>query len=335
MLALTRVPFARSARCTALGLALGVTLCSSVEAQGPASAPPTDNDPQGTPQGFPPGPRIDWHKGPYVAKLGEIATLNVPAGYEFADAAGARRYLELTHNPSDGSEIGVITPLGDNDANDWVVLFDFDETGFVKDDEKTSIDAPKLLESIKKGTEQENEERAKKGWAAFHINDWQTLPFYDNDTHNLTWGTLGSEDDRSRGVTINYATRYLGRRGVVRVDLITDPQQIAGTLPRFKQIMSGFAFTPGSRYADFVKGDKVAEYGLTALIAGGVATVALKTGLFAKLIALMAGLWKVIAVFFVAIGTRIKNIVAGIKERFRNKNPKISDGGQGPPGSIG
>jgi uncharacterized membrane-anchored protein len=285
---------------------------------------------------------IEWHTGPYVAKLGTVAEINIPAGYQFADAAGARRFMELTHNPPSDQEVGIVTPIppakDDKDSKKsddaqgtdnefWFVLFDFDSTGYVKDDEKKSIDADKLFESMKKGTEEENEARKQRGWTAFHLTSWQTKPFYDETTNNLTWATLGTSDDPKEGQTVNYSTRALGRRGLMSVDLVLDPSQIATVVPKFKGLMTGFSFEAGSRYADFVKGDKVAEYGLTALIAGGAAAVALKTGFFAKLLALGAGLWKVIVVGFAALMTRIKNIFAAIKRKFSNeeKAPTIDD----------
>jgi len=296
-------------------LAVFTGLVFALHAQTPAPADKPNPNP------------IGWKKGPCTANLGGVAELKVPEGYEFADGDGARKYLELTHNPSGGSEVGILTPVSDQKADDWIVLFDFDDTGYVKDDEKSSIDAPKLLESMEKATEADNEERRKRGWEPFHITGWQTMPFYDQSTHNLTWGTLGKGDNPQEGETINYATRILGRRGVIRVDLVLDPSQTAATLPKFKEVMTGFSFTAGSRYADFVKGDKVAEYGLTALIAGGAAAVAIKTGLFAKLIALLAGLWKVIAVAFAALLSRIKQIFASIRRKIsgEEKAPSVDD----------
>jgi uncharacterized membrane-anchored protein len=296
-------------------LAVFTGLVSALQAQTPA--------PADTPK---PNP-IGWKKGPFTANLGGVAELKVPEGYAFADGDGARKYLELTHNPSGGSEVGILTPASDQKADNWIVLFDFDDTGYVKDDEKSSIDADKLLASMKKGNEADNEERKKRGWEAFHLTGWQTMPFYDQSTHNLTWGTLGDSEDPKEGETVNYATRILGRRGVMRTDLVTDPEQAATAIPKFKELLTGFSFTAGSRYADFVKGDKVAEYGLTALIAGGAAAVAIKTGLFAKLLALLAGLWKVIAVAFAALLSRIKQIFASIRRKIsgEEKAPSVDD----------
>jgi uncharacterized membrane-anchored protein len=301
-----------AAVCAAL-LALVVSSRVSVAQGSQPQAPNAASQPQSAP------PKIPWQKGPFRAKLGDVAEIDVPAGYEFADGDGARKYLELTGNPSEGTEIGIVTPTAEGKGNDWVVLFDFDETGYVKDNEKSSIDANALLNDIRSGAEKENEERRRRGWIPFHITGWQTTPFYDDATHNLTWATVGHSDVVKDGETINYSTRILGRRGVMRVDLVTDPETVSATLPPFRSIMGGFAFTAGSRYADFVRGDKVAEFGLTALIAGGATAVALKTGLFAKLLAMLAGLWKIIAVGFAAMMTRIKNIWRSITNKFRRE----------------
>lgn len=263
---------------------------------------------------------ITWHEGPYIATLGSVAQIKVPQSFQFADASGARRFLELTHNPPSEQELGIITPVlrkgDDENSKFFFVLFDFDDTGYVQDTEKSTIDADALLKSMQKNTEAENATRKERGWSGFHLTGWQTSPFYDPVTHNLTWGTIGHSDDAKEGESVNYATRILGRHGVMRVDLVLDPRQVHEVLPSFQGLLSGFSFEPGSRYADFVKGDRVAAYGLTALIAGGATAVALKTGLLAKLLAMLAGLWKLIAIAFAASLARAKNTIAAIKRRF-------------------
>lgn len=243
-------------------------------------------------------PPIQWSRGPMTAKLGDIAEINLPQGYVFAGGADARKFLEFTHNPSSGSELGIIAPQSDQES--WFVLFEFNDLGYVKDDEKESLDAAKILANIQKDTEEANAERQKRGWKVFHVNGWYTQPFYDSETNNLTWAVNGSEDNGANP-SVNYSVRILGRRGTMNVDLVLDPNDMTGTEPKFKALMSGFRFTGGNRYADFVKGDKTASYGLTALIAGGATAVAIKTGLFAKL-------WKLLVVFILAIVGAIKKL---------------------------
>ena len=311
-----RYLLALSLRVSALLLTCGLfTACLPAQSQAtPTGATGSTGDTQ---------VKIDWHKGPYTAKLGNVAEIKVPAGYEFADGDGARKYLEATGNPASNKELGIMTPTASDKANDWWVLFDFDSIGYVKDDEKGSIEPAKLLDEMKRGTEEDNEFRKKRGWKSFHLIDWQIQPFYDEHTHNLTWATIGQTDDPKDDKTVNYATRVLGRHGVMRTDLIIDPSQTAA-IDQFNNLMTGFNFTAGDRYADFMPGDKVAAYGLTALIAGGATAVAMKSGLLAKLVGLLAGLWKLIAVGFAALMTRAKNIVRTIKSKF-------SKGGDGTP----
>jgi uncharacterized membrane-anchored protein len=59
-----------------------------------------------------------------------------------------------------------------------------------------------------------------------------------------------------------------------------------------QQVTSFTNFTAGNRYADFNGStDKVAEYGIAALVAGGVAA---KLGFFGKLLALLLAFKKLI-----------------------------------------
>src|ERR1700735_3986855 len=67
-------------------------------------------------------PPINWSKGPLTAKLGTIAEIQVPKGYLFADGNGARKFMELTHNPSSGNEVGLVVPQSDQES--WFVLFE-------------------------------------------------------------------------------------------------------------------------------------------------------------------------------------------------------------------
>jgi uncharacterized membrane-anchored protein len=110
----------------------------------------------------------------------------------------------------------------------------------------------------------------------------------------------------------------------MNVDLVLDPDDMASTEPKFKALMSGFHFTVGNLYKDFVEGDKIAGYGLTALIAGGTTAVAIKTGLFAKF-------WKLIVVLFLAMIGAIKRLWSKAKDTLtRAHNP----GDELPPADV-
>ena len=88
------------------------------------------------PQQEPPAPKIDWQRGPTKADLGGVASILVPKGFEFTDGNGARKVMDVNHNPTNGQEVGCIVPAGNTDADSWIVMFEFEETGYIKDTEK-------------------------------------------------------------------------------------------------------------------------------------------------------------------------------------------------------
>ncbi|MCI0348811.1 MAG: DUF2167 domain-containing protein [Acidobacteriales bacterium] len=254
------------------------------------------------------GPRIDWQDGPATGDL-RVAEIAIPEGYRFTGVAGAKRFMELTQNPPTGRELGVLIPntKGENDAF-WFVVFEFQEDGYIKDDEKDKLNSATLLNGIREGNESANKVRKERGWNTLEIVGWEKEPFYDQRSHNLTWAirgrTPGQQDD-----VVNYSTRVLGRRGTMNVDLVLDPQLVSTVIPEFDNLIGGFTYKQGSRYSEFVQGDKVAKYGLTALVAGGVGAAAVKSGLLGKL-------WKFIVFGILALVALIKKIFTAIKRMF-------------------
>lgn len=259
-------------------------------------------------------PLIAWQEGPTVGRLGTLAELDVPEGFAFAEAEGARTFLELTQNIPSGDELGVLVPIvgeEDDSSGHWFVIFEFRDVGYVRDDDKDALDAEALLSSIREGTEAANKTRRERGWTTLEILGWEKQPFYDTETNNLTWAIRAQSEGEA---VVNYSTRLLGRRGYMNVDLVLGPEQLPAVQPQFNSLLSGFSYTEGQRYAEFREGDKVAAYGLTALIAGGAGALAVKTGLLQKF-------WKLIVVVFVAIAGFLKKIFRALFGRGEMPNP--------------
>lgn len=255
-------------------------------------------------------PEIRWQDGPTIGKLGDIAEISIPKGYRFTDKVGAQRVLELTQNIPTGRELGAIIPAVHGRGELWFMIFEFRETGLVKDDEKDSLDVPAILKALQEGTEKQNKVRREKGWPSYHVAGWERRPYYDPNSHNLTWSIRGRDD--KGGESINHSIRVLGRRGTMNVDLVASPDEYAAALPDFDQLVGGFTYKQGNRYADFVKGDKVAAYGLTALIAGGAGAALVKTGLLSKI-------WKLLVLAVAAIIAAFRKLFARLLGR-RSEN---------------
>jgi uncharacterized membrane-anchored protein len=233
-------------------------------------------------------PRIEWQAGPMAAPLGDQAEIQLPEGFLYTGPKCTKAFMELNQNPVSGRELGIVVPADTNAT--WFALYVFDESGYVKDDEKDKLDADKILESLRAGTEEGNKERKRRGWSPVEITGWHTRPRYNEVTHNLEWAAAAQSEGHE---LLNYSTRLLGRHGVMKADLVCDPAELATALPMFQSMMTGFRFARNTA-TPTKQGDKLASYGLTALIAGGAGVALAKSGLLAKL-------WKVIVLGAVAL----------------------------------
>jgi uncharacterized membrane-anchored protein len=251
---------------------------------------------------------LQWTVGPDTATIGDLAELKLPEGTRFTGGEGTRKLLELMHNPTDGSELGLLT----NDSLDWFIIFEFEDIGYVKDADKEKLDADDMLASLRKGNEIGNEERKKRGWAPITIVGWHTAPFYNKETNNLEWCIKGSSQGHD---IVNYNTRILGRGGVMSANLLVSPAELDTTLPQIKTILQGYSYLQGQKYSEWKSGDKIAKYGLSALVIGGAAGVAAKMGLFAKLAASLGKLWKVIIIGAAGLLAALKGLVFGKKKQ--------------------
>lgn len=234
--------------------------------------------------------------GPAKVRLGEVAELQLPAEFVFIGKGGMDQFYALTQNVRTGKEVGVVlAPQG------WVLFFDYDPIGYVKDDEKASLDAAKLLSSLQEGQAAANSERKSRGYDAMRVDGWAARPHYDDATHYLKWAiSLSSERDGYKQPWINHSVRILGRGGVMNVTLVTGPEDFATAEKESDAVLANYTYVPGETYAEFRKGDRIAQYGLAALVLGGGAALAAKTGFLAKfwkfivagVVALFAGIGK-------------------------------------------
>ena len=218
--------------------------------------------------------KLAWQRGPAEGAIASKAKIQIPNGFVFLDERDTRRFLELMGNPPrDGHYM--IAP-----ANlDWFAVFSFDPVGYVKDDEK--IDADALLKSLQEGDGPGNEERKRLGMAPIYTDGWHVPPHYDSGSKRLEWG-MRLRDEKG-GMHVNYTSRLLGRTGVMSAVLVSSPQTLNSDMKEFNAALAGYQFVAGEQYAEFKSGDRIAEYGLGALVLGGAAAAAAKAGLFKSL----------------------------------------------------
>jgi uncharacterized membrane-anchored protein len=233
---------------------------------------------------------------------GGIATLDLPANFRYLDTGDTSRLLEAWGNPPGSQTLGMIVPAGVSPMapESWGVVITYDKDGHVKDDDADGIDYGKLLKEMQEGLEESNAERKKQGYRAMNLVGWAEKPHYDKTSHKLYWAKeLQSEGAAHHG--LNYNIRVLGREGVLVLNAVAGIEQLDQIRNEMQQVTSFTNFTAGNRYADFNGStDKVAEYGIAALVAGGVAA---KLGFFGKLFALLLVFKKLIIIAFAAAGS--------------------------------
>jgi uncharacterized membrane-anchored protein len=300
------------------GLAAGLTF-GAAPALGGQDGPPTD---------VPPGAKtstaveveaarseldrqieaLGWQRGMKVT-MNQWAEIEVPPGYRFTGGDGTRTLLRMYGNLVGTTEQGLIAP----ENLDWFVVFDFDDCGYVKDDEKDQLDADKLLEQKIENSKAANEEKKKRGLPRLDIVGWTVPPHYNARTNNLEWGIRLRSEDGSESV--NYNLKLLGRSGVMDATLACDPGQMDAVLPEARTLLAGFKFQPGQTYAEYRAGDKIAKYGLTALVLGGGAALAAKSGLLAGFFKLIAKGGKLLIAGAVAVVAVVVKVFKGVFQR--------------------
>jgi len=246
---------------------------------------------------------LDWVRGPQDITISGNSTLSLPDGYVYLDAPNTKKFLELNENLGSGKEVMVAPKsLG------WSAYLQFEDAGYIKDDEK--IDADAILETLKAGNQRGNEERRRRGWTELHLTGWSIPPAYNNSTKRLEWATsLQSQN----GDATNFSTKILGRRGFTTVILVSSPEDAPGAITDLNKVLTGYRFNSGNTYAEWRPGDKVAAYGLTGLIVGGAVAAAAKTGLLKGLFVALAAAWKVVVAAVLAL-------LAGLRNLFKRKH---------------
>jgi uncharacterized membrane-anchored protein len=238
--------------------------------------------------------------GPADIALGAQAVLHLPAGHRFVPQPLAGRVLTAMGNPGEDPKLqGLVFPAG---GERWFMTVRYEDSGHVKDDDARDWQADALLQSYKDGTEAANAEREAMGAPALEVIGWVEPPAYDATTHRLVWAMAsrekGAPADRPQGV--NFNTYALGREGYFSLNLITGLAELPTYRPVAASMLSALEYNPGQRYADFnASTDRVAEYGLAALVVG---VAAKKLGLLAVVLAFVLKFAKVILIGVAGVG---------------------------------
>lgn len=199
------------------------------------------------------------------------ATLSVPQGFSFLDAADTERVLtEAWGNPPGSGLQGMLLPDGVTpfDTGAWAITIAYEETGYIAGDAGAQLDAGRLMARMQRDAAMETETRRLEGYESFEVAGWMLQPRYDAASHTLSWGRVlhfGS----LQGNTLNISIRVLGRQGMLACELVADGAKRADVESAIPALLAMTTFDPGQRYEDFnPENDRHAVIGLEELITG-------------------------------------------------------------------
>jgi len=244
-------------------------------------------------------PVLNYKTGDVVLP-NKVASLHLGAKYRYLDPAETEKLLVGWGNQPGSETQGAIVPTEVEPFSDngWAVIVTYENDGHIDDSDARDMNYDDMLKDMKEGTESANKERKQAGYDAVHLIGWAEKPHYDSSTKKVYWAKeLSFEGAPSH--TLNYDVRVLGREGVLSMNAVAGIGQLAQIRDDMRPLIEVAEFNEGHRYADYnSKTDKLAEYGLGALIAGGVAA---KLGLFGKLFAVILAAKKVIIAGAIAL----------------------------------
>ncbi|CAA0109166.1 Uncharacterised protein [BD1-7 clade bacterium] len=233
---------------------------------------------------------ITWAKGIWdsldrksgVVKIDQAnAVLNIPEKFYYLGPEDSETVLvEVWGNPPSQNTLGMLFPADTTpfDSDSWAVTIEYEEDGYVSDEDADDIDYNDLLSQMKDDTQSSSNERVKEGYEPIELIGWASPPFYDVNEKKLHWAKEIKFGDQETN-TLNYNIRVLGRKGVLVLNFIADMDQKATIDANISDVLAVAEFDQGSKYSDFnPEIDEVAAYGLGALVAGKVIA---KTGFLA------------------------------------------------------
>lgn len=252
------------------------------------------------------------------------ATLNVPEGFFFLDATDSNRVLvDIWGNPPDSTVDGMLFPEGASpfQSDGWGAVITYEDTGYVSDEDATSIDYDMLIDAMREAAQEENPTRVEQGYPTIDIVGWAAQPRYDAAAHKLYWAKELTFGDGAEHV-LNYDMRVLGRQGVLSLKFVADLSQLRVVEQASPAVLAIAEFDPGFRYADFnASTDAKADFGIAGLVGGAAAAslLAKNAGILGVVLLFLKKAWFLVILALGAVGGFIRQLFARKPSKAKQK----------------
>ncbi|MDC0032283.1 DUF2167 domain-containing protein [Pelagibacteraceae bacterium] len=181
----------------------------------------------------------------------------------------------------------------------------FSKDGYIKIDDWNEIDHTKFIKEKKDLYMSSNDLREQSGADTITDVVWIYKPKLYRDKNiveysfKVTWRSKDGEMYNSTDSTV----LHLGRYGYSSCTFVVDHRDYQLAKYTFEKIKDDYVFNDTHQYSDFKQGDKVAAYGIGALLAAsmGIKGIA-KAGFMATLMLFAKKAWFILLLPFIFIG---------------------------------
>ena len=226
---------------------------------------------------------MKWETAGTTVAIGDgKVDLVVPEGFKFLNPEQGKFILKEVYGNPNGENLGILYPESSGiwEDSSYFVVFSYDDSGYITDEDAQDMDYEELMEGMKEDMKAVNEERKEHGYGSMEILGWASEPYYDASTNKLHWAKSILFEGNEEPI-LNYNLLALGRNGYLKMNFVADMNQLENVKSVIPSLMPSVNFNDGYKYAQFDSSiDKVAAYGIGGLIAGKVLA---KVGFFAFL----------------------------------------------------
>lgn len=243
---------------------------------------------------------LDWKTEGTLNLPLSHSSIALPEGYGAILGKDIETLYAINREPLESDVEAVVF----NQIDNGYVIFCSVNDGYVTLDDWQEINPKELLQSIIENNKITNEKRKELGGTPIEIVGWAQEPFLDRHTNTVYWAieVVDSHNIRS----INSEGLRLGRNGYESVNWVTSKEDYIPLGGNLDDMLCAHSFNPGFRYTDHIDADRIAGYGIAALVAAMTGGKIAKAG---SLVALLAILKK--------FSTLIITAVAGLAYKFR------------------
>lgn len=198
--------------------------------------------------------------GPAEVRIGDRATMWLPAGRTFIPLEPARKLAKEAGLEWRAGVQGIVAPSGGK--LQWLAPVELLDDGYIKIGEPDALEPEKLLAAFEASLPEVNEQRARVGQPPVSLGGWLSPPKLTDKRRLSACVNVATQNDRdSLDRFFNCEAWALGREGAIKIGLADAGEEAERLKGEAEALANTIVFDRGKTYEDFdAATDRVAPY---------------------------------------------------------------------------